>query len=252
MNWGTNRLPALILATLGLILLYYAGAQAATPHEVQRMVIEEALNSRVPPSLALAVARVESDFRDDVESSAGARGVMQIMPATAIGEFGVAPDELWDARFNIQLGVHFLEQLIDRYGGRWDAALSHYNGGSLKGSGRHVAPHGFNRDYVANVLRWQSRYAAQAAMWQTRPDPSRSAFEPARTRVATAPAAAPAVNNPVAGPQPLVPTAHSRRPPATAGRAKGLDGFGVDLERRRRENRRWLDDFQPRVRWHSG
>jgi soluble lytic murein transglycosylase-like protein len=61
------------------------------------------MNSPVPPSLALAVAKIESDFNAHALSTAGARGVMQIMPATARSVFGVGKDELWNARLNVQL-----------------------------------------------------------------------------------------------------------------------------------------------------
>ena len=110
--------------------------------EVQKIVLQEAMNSIVPPALALAVAKVESDFKANALSSAGARGVMQIMPRTARDEFGVYEDELWEARLNIQLGIDYLGQLYRQYGGRWDLALSHYNGGTLRGRGRYAKPHG--------------------------------------------------------------------------------------------------------------
>ena len=147
---------ALALA-LGLSFLLSSAAGATVPDrtEVQRMVVEEALrNGTVPPALALGVARVESGFRAGVESHKGARGVMQIMPATAKGEFGADPDDLWDARTNIRIGVAYLERLYRLYGNRWDAALSHYNGGSLK-NGR---PHGYTRGYVSDVMAWARRF----------------------------------------------------------------------------------------------
>src|SRR5581483_6582967 len=102
---------------------------ALTSFEVQRMVVEEAMNSRVPPPLALAVAKVESNFTPEAESPVGARGVMQIMPKTARDVFGVRENELWNTRLNIRLGLDYLTQLYDLYGKRWDLALSHYNGG---------------------------------------------------------------------------------------------------------------------------
>ena len=134
----------------------------ATRAEVRRMVVEEALRSdRVPVSLALAVAEAESDFVADAVSPAGARGVMQIMPATARGEFGVSEEELWDPRLNIRLGVTFLEGLIDPYDGRWDLALSHYNGGSRVGSGTEARVIPATRAYVDKVLATERRYASQ-------------------------------------------------------------------------------------------
>ena len=61
----------------------------------------------MPPSLALAVAKIESDFQVRALSPTGARGVMQIMPATAESEFGIAADELWDAAINVRLGIEY-------------------------------------------------------------------------------------------------------------------------------------------------
>ena len=113
-------------AVLGFAIVSVSPAGAATRQQIKRMVVEEALLTNVPPSLALAVAKTESNFRGNALSSAGARGVMQIMPRTARGEFGVAADELWNPRLNIQLGIDYLESLIRRYNGRWDLALSHY------------------------------------------------------------------------------------------------------------------------------
>lgn len=138
-------------------------AEAATKAEVKRMVVRQALLSRtVPPSLALAVAKVESDFQDDARSDKDARGVMQIMPKTAREEFGVAADELWDPRVNIRIGIAYLERLHEHYGGRWDLALSHYNGGSLNKNGGDPGPHSYTRKYVADILNWQRRYARDA------------------------------------------------------------------------------------------
>jgi soluble lytic murein transglycosylase-like protein len=140
------------------------GALAETPLDVQRMVIEEAVKSRVPPALALAVARVESNFQSRAQSPVGARGVMQIMPKTARDVFGVHESQLWNARLNIRLGIGFLEQLYDQYGRRWELALSHYNGGTLAGGSRATArPHDYTRKYIADVQRWQRYYESPAA-----------------------------------------------------------------------------------------
>lgn len=128
--------------------------------EVRRIVIREAMNHPiVPPSLALAVAEAESDFVANAESSAGARGVMQIMPATGRGVFGVDPDALWEPRLNVRLGVRFLGDLIARYGGRWDLALSHYNGGSAVGRGATARVIPATRAYVDKVLAAERRWA---------------------------------------------------------------------------------------------
>lgn len=154
----TNFFSLGALACLGAMLLLGASAEAATRADVQQWIIEEAELTKVPPALALAVAKVESNFRDDALGPQGERGVMQIMPSTARGEFGVAAGRLWDGRLNINLGIRYLERLYDQYGRRWHLALSHYNGGTLKGRGANAVPHSYNREYVTDVLSWRNTF----------------------------------------------------------------------------------------------
>ena len=147
-------------ALLATALFCASAAQALTRADIKCIVVEEAHNSTVPPALALAVAKVESNFDDNASSHKGARGVMQIMPATARGVFGADPDDLWDARLNVQMGIAFLERLHSQYGNKWDRALSHYNGGPLKGgAGPDAVPHSYTAKYVAKVKLWWERYA---------------------------------------------------------------------------------------------
>lgn len=162
------RLVRAGLAALGLLAALAAvePGLAAIPErtDVQRMIVEEASSTRVPASLALAVAKVESNFNPKALSSAGARGVMQIMPKTAKDIYDVDADQLWDARLNIRLGIDFLESLIKRYGGRWDLALSHYNGGSRVGRPPNARVIPATRKYVDAVLAWQKRFDRNATM----------------------------------------------------------------------------------------
>ena len=139
------------------------GATAATPQQlsrpvVQQIVAEEALRMGVPVSLALAVAHAESNFDPAAESHKGARGVMQIMPATARGEYGIEADLLWQPRLNVRLGLHFLKRLLERYRGRIDLALSYYNGGSAVGDLPHARVIPATAKYVKRVRQLQKRY----------------------------------------------------------------------------------------------
>lgn len=130
-----------------------------SPENVRELLVREALFGDIPPELALAVAKIESDFNPNALSSKGARGVMQIMPATASSEFGVKSYELWDPAVNVRIGVKYLAQLYEHYGQRWDAALSHYNGGSLDGDTPYkAAPSEHTRDYVESVLALRRQY----------------------------------------------------------------------------------------------
>ena len=139
-------------------LMAYDTAQR---QEVQRILVREAQQQQLDPSLALAIAKVESDFQADALSHAGARGVMQIMPKTAETEFGVSRHRLYDPNTNVQVGVSFIKHLINVYDGRVDIALSHYNGGSAvktKSGQLRVIP--ATRDYVDKVLAYRNEFAS--------------------------------------------------------------------------------------------
>lgn len=146
---------------LGLLAILACGpdARAASRDEVMQMVSDEAVrNRRVPVSIALAVAKVESNFDARAISADGARGVMQISPRTAMGEFGVTSEHLMNPLHNVRVGIAYLERLFDRYGQDWELALSHYNGGNLRSSEGRFTIHAFTRNYVDRVIGWAQSY----------------------------------------------------------------------------------------------
>ncbi len=143
---------------------FYAGPLAR--HDVKRLVAQEAARMRFPVSLALAVAHAESNFDPSARSSKGARGVMQIMPRTARGEYGIAARLLWNPRINVRLGIHFLKRLLVRYHGRVDLALSHYNGGSAVGKPPYARVIPATTRYVARVKRLRSHYRRRLSRGQ--------------------------------------------------------------------------------------
>ncbi len=150
--------PIILLVLLAALLP--AGARAAMPEraEIRRLVAAEAKNIGVPVPLALAVARAESDFNPRAHSHKGARGVMQVMPNTALGDYGIHPDLLWDPRINVRLGLHFLKRLIHRYRGRVDLALSYYNGGSAVGEWPRVRIIPATYPYLRKVKKFRLDY----------------------------------------------------------------------------------------------
>ncbi len=155
-----HRRDFVVLASL--LVLISGGAQALEKREVQRLVVQEALALDIPIALALAVADSESDFDPMARSDKGARGVMQIMPATAEGEYGIHRDLLWNPRVNIRLGLHFLARLIEKYDGRVDLALSWYNGGSAVGDGARARIIPATRPYVNRVRKRQTNYCSRS------------------------------------------------------------------------------------------
>jgi soluble lytic murein transglycosylase-like protein len=90
------------------------------------LIRRAAARHELDPALVGAVVKQESGFRSTAVSSAGAMGLMQLMPDTA-RELGVA--DPFDASQNIEGGTRLLRTLLDRYGGRVDYALAAFNAG---------------------------------------------------------------------------------------------------------------------------
>ncbi|MGK0304962.1 MAG: hypothetical protein ACI8UG_000706 [Gammaproteobacteria bacterium] len=152
-----------IVTVLSVLAILLPSTAAATYYydtqDIQQRVIAEAKRQNMPPSLALAIAKVESNFDHQALSHAGAKGVMQIMPRTAEQVFGVSRSRLFEPDVNIQLGVKFIKKLLKRYDDRLDIALSHYNGGSgVKNRHGELSVMPSTRDYVDKVLAAQQDF----------------------------------------------------------------------------------------------
>jgi hypothetical protein len=102
---------------------------------------------RERPQLVLAVIDVESSFDPFAVSSAGAVGMMQVMPFWP-GELGLTKRDLLDVEMNIRMGTSILAYYLERERGDYRRALARYNGSV----GRRTYP-----DLVLNRLhsRWQ-------------------------------------------------------------------------------------------------
>jgi soluble lytic murein transglycosylase-like protein len=111
--------------------------------------------NELDPLLLHAVAHVESRHNTQALSPAGARGVMQVMPATA-QRFGIANPEqsLFDTETNLRAGAAYLRTLIGRYGHDLRLALAAYNAGegAVAKYGGNVPPYPETQAYVRDVL----------------------------------------------------------------------------------------------------
>ena len=92
----------------------------------------QGLNVELP--LAYAISRQESEFNPKAISPAGARGLMQLMPATARAvsrQLGMPYDlgRLFDPNYNMQLGTHYLGKLVNGFDGSYILAIASYNAG---------------------------------------------------------------------------------------------------------------------------
>lgn len=115
-----------------------------------RTLMIETIGTQVSPAFALAVMWVESTGRKDAVSSAGAQGLMQLIPATA-APFGVS--DSFDPVENIRGGVKYLDFLLRTFSGDPVLALAGYNAGEnavLRAQG--IPEYDETRDYVPKVL----------------------------------------------------------------------------------------------------
>jgi soluble lytic murein transglycosylase-like protein len=133
----------------------------------------------VPWSLLAGVARAESRWNPNVLSRVGARGLMQLMPATAAetgaanGHANVTPGDLFEPTISLDLGAAELGRLLTVFGGNRAAAVAAYNAGQAQAQlwldqcgddcpeGRYVAHISFSvtRGYTEEVLAAMAAYA---------------------------------------------------------------------------------------------
>ncbi len=100
------------------------------PADVAADIFEAAEEEGIDPDLAFRLVRVESAFRQDAVSHAGALGLTQLMPGTAAElRPGITREEILDRRTNLRLGFRYLRTLLGVYHGDLPEALHAYNRG---------------------------------------------------------------------------------------------------------------------------
>ena len=120
------------------------------------IIAEQALRNRLEPALVKAVIRTESAFRPRAVSPKGARGLMQLMPATA-RDLGCR--NVYDPEQNIEAGAKHLRVLIDQFGFNLPRVLAAYNAGASRVDRyRGIPPYAETRSYVLQVLRYRRDY----------------------------------------------------------------------------------------------
>jgi soluble lytic murein transglycosylase len=142
-------LTALVL-TVVLSEVKHAVRDRGLPLTHASIIREQAAAKRLDPALIAAVIYAESKF-DPRPSSAGAEGLMQILPATAYylahlsGGARFTASDLGTPRINVAYGSYYLRYLLDHYKGNELLAVAAYNGG------------------LANVDGWAARATAAGA-----------------------------------------------------------------------------------------
>jgi soluble lytic murein transglycosylase-like protein len=111
---------------------------------------------QIPEQLVRAVIRCESDYDPRAVSVSGARGLMQLMPETAVL---MQVRDVEDPRENIFGGVRLLRVLANEFNGDLELTIAAYNAGDtavIRFGG--IPPYSETRDYVVNVTRFYRRY----------------------------------------------------------------------------------------------
>jgi soluble lytic murein transglycosylase len=185
-----GTLVALAVAALLVVLIAsevnHAVDKLGLPLSNADVIRKQAAEKRLDPALIAAVIYAESKFAPQ-RSSAGAEGLMQILPETAYfiahlsGGSQFTASDLATPSINVAYGSYYLRYLLDHYNGNELLAVAAYNGGlanvdrwaaDANAAGRGLTAEGIpfpeTREYVQRVLdaqrAYRSRYAGELGL----------------------------------------------------------------------------------------
>lgn len=116
------------------------------------LIFETARRHQVNPQVVAALIRQESAGNVRAVSHKGARGLMQLMPATA-KRFGVRKDQLFSPEHNLEAGVRYLSWLIDQFPDDLSKVLAAYNAGeNAVARYQGIPPYRETRNYVRRIF----------------------------------------------------------------------------------------------------
>ncbi len=149
------------------------------PRTYVNLLRKAARRNKVEESLLVALARQESAFNPKAVSSAGALGLLQLMPRTAASMIRekkkadeLTTEDILNPQLNAKLGSKYLRRMLNAYGGKTEYALAAYNAGpgSVNRWRRTYGnlpvevfveeiPYKETREYVRRVLAWKRKYS---------------------------------------------------------------------------------------------
>jgi len=145
--------------------------QLLYPQPYDAEVLSAAQLTGLSPQLIYGVMRQESLYRRDAMSSAGARGLLQMLPETARRTASKwnrprpTADDLFNPVVNVPLGAANLRSLVDRFGGQTMVALAGYNAGP-NAAARWMPSQSLDPDvWVENIPYNETRNYVQRILW---------------------------------------------------------------------------------------
>jgi hypothetical protein len=134
--------------------------------EYNDVIAEAAAKHRLPVELVHAVITAESAYRPDAVSSAGAVGLMQLMPETG-KRMGVT--DRYDPVQNVHGGTRYLRMLMDMFNNNVVLAVAGYNAGenAVVQYGNKIPPYAETQEYVRRVVQYFKQYADEGTFRKT-------------------------------------------------------------------------------------
>jgi hypothetical protein len=151
-----------------------ASAKAASPFALNDVVSSASAAYHLDPDLVNSIIHAESGFNAHAVSPKGARGLMQLMPATA-NQLGV--NDAFDPQANVTGGSRYLRELLERYNFDLVKALAAYNAGPERVEQyRGVPPFRETRAYVARIVHeYNKKKIAQEKAAKSKPAATKAA-----------------------------------------------------------------------------
>ena len=120
--------------------------------QIDGYLIDSGTKNSVDPLLLYSIMHQESSFKSHAVSPKGARGLMQLMPFTAL-RYGVT--NIFDPKQNVEGGARYLRFLLDHFDGDVNLALAGYNAGegAVEKYGWRVPPYSETQEYVRRISR---------------------------------------------------------------------------------------------------
>ncbi len=126
-------------------------------NKYDNIISNAARKFKVDPALIKAIIKAESNFNHEAVSPVGARGLMQLMPATA---YALQVDDVFHPENNIEGGARYLRYLLNNYRGNLELTLAAYNAGetAVAKYNNNVPPFRETQNYIRRVLSYYGSF----------------------------------------------------------------------------------------------